>query len=198
MEHADENCWNICNLIEGKCPWCGTEGWCCRKGRIGNGCDGSIGGNNQHQCVLKPGTGFEKGNTMCRMNNTHVNNLLNHKTTKSVPGWTIDCNEGVWIQENYAINKCSNWYGWNPSHPVGSISTILYGNGHAKLDFGNCEGGQNIRFVKVYLDGTEIDSAPNSTPSKSIEFDFTDDSVLKISEHTESILQFNSLEIICE
>ena len=83
-------------------------------------------------------------------------------------------------------------------HSVGSISTTLYGNGRAKLDFGNCEAGQNIRFVKVYLDGTEIDSAPNLTPSKSIEFDFTDGSVLKISEHTESILQFNSLEIICE
>ena len=74
----------------------------------------------------------------------------------------------------------------------------MYGNGRAKLDFGNCEGGQNIRLVKVYLDGTEIDSAPNSTPSKSTEFDFTDGSVLKISEHNESILQFNSLEIICE
>ena len=96
------------------------------------------------------------------------------------------------------LNVVSNWYGWNPKHPVGSISTTLYGNGRAKLDFGNCEGGQNIRFVKVYLDGTEIDSAPNSTPSKSTEFDFTDGSVLKISEHNESILQFNSLEIICE
>ena len=136
------------------------------------------------------------------MNNTHLNNLLKHKTTKNVPGWTINCDEGVWIQNNWATTAtttiCSNWYGWNPNHPVGSISTTLYGNGRAKLDFGNCEGGQNIRLVKVYLDGTEIDSAPNSTPSKSTEFDFTDGSVLKISEHNQSILQFNSLEIICE
>ena len=56
LEHADENCWNICNLAEGKCTWCGTEGWCCQIGSIGNGCDGSYGGNNIHQCALKQGT----------------------------------------------------------------------------------------------------------------------------------------------
>ena len=55
-----------------------------------------------------------------------------------------------------------------------------------------------IEQSKKKRNGTEINSAPNLTPSKSIEFDFTDGSVLKISEHTESILQFNSLEIICE
>ena len=39
-------------MKEGKCDWCGTDGWCCRKGWVGNGCDGTIGGSNGHQCVL--------------------------------------------------------------------------------------------------------------------------------------------------
>ena len=30
-------------------------GWCCRKGVIKNGCDGSIGGDGHHACVLRPG-----------------------------------------------------------------------------------------------------------------------------------------------
>ena len=56
MYHAGEDCWNNCNYVEGQCDWCGNVGWCCRKEWIGNGCDGSIGGTNQHQCVLNPGT----------------------------------------------------------------------------------------------------------------------------------------------
>ena len=50
------NCWNWCNEMDGPCDWCGNVKLCCRKGWIGNGCDGSIGGTNQHQCVLNPGT----------------------------------------------------------------------------------------------------------------------------------------------
>ena len=42
--------------MEGQCDWCGNAGWCCRKEWIGNGCNGSIGGANQHECVLNPGT----------------------------------------------------------------------------------------------------------------------------------------------
>ena len=41
--------------MEGQCDWCGNVGWCCRKEWIGNGCDGSIGGTNRHECVLNPG-----------------------------------------------------------------------------------------------------------------------------------------------
>ena len=55
LEHSDEDCWNGCNYAQGKCGWCGNDGWCCRKEWIGNGCDGSFGGANQHLCVLKPG-----------------------------------------------------------------------------------------------------------------------------------------------
>ena len=55
LEHARENCWHPCNTTQGKCTWCGTEGWCCQIGIIGNGCDGSFGGNNGHECALKQG-----------------------------------------------------------------------------------------------------------------------------------------------
>ena len=55
LEHAGENCWNRCNAKQGKCRWCGTEGWCCQKGSVGNGCDGTFGGENGHICTLKTG-----------------------------------------------------------------------------------------------------------------------------------------------
>ena len=42
---------------EGKCDWCGTDGWCCKKTFVGNGCDGTFGGINQHTCTLKPKNG---------------------------------------------------------------------------------------------------------------------------------------------
>ena len=57
LAHSGEECWLSkykCNKQEGKCDWCGTEGWCCRKDFIGNGCDGSFGGESGHRCVLKP------------------------------------------------------------------------------------------------------------------------------------------------
>ena len=59
VEHAGEDCWTGCNYKQGKCGWCGTDGWCCRKDWIGNGCDGTFGGQSNHQCVLKPGNIFQ-------------------------------------------------------------------------------------------------------------------------------------------
>ena len=61
LENGGEKCWGRCNKQEGKCDWCGTEGWCCRKDRIGNGCDGTFGGSGvfntgvHHECHLHPG-----------------------------------------------------------------------------------------------------------------------------------------------
>ena len=52
LDNAGEECWWECNKQQGKCDWCGTEGWCCRIDWTGNGCDGSIGGTENHQCVL--------------------------------------------------------------------------------------------------------------------------------------------------
>ena len=57
MENGGIDCWGGCNAQQGKCDWCGTEGWCCQQGWVGNGCDGTFGGpsGGGHQCVLKPG-----------------------------------------------------------------------------------------------------------------------------------------------
>ena len=38
------------------CPWCGSDGICCKKNKDSDyGCDGIIGGENRYQCALKPG-----------------------------------------------------------------------------------------------------------------------------------------------
>merc|ERR1719471_2275410 len=57
LKNAGQDCWNGCNYKQGKCSWCGLDGYCCRKGWTpGNGCDGSFGGDNIHACVLNPTT----------------------------------------------------------------------------------------------------------------------------------------------
>ena len=55
-----KECFNGCNKTQGECNWCGgMGGWCCRKVEkmewIGNGCDGTFGGDSYHACVLIPG-----------------------------------------------------------------------------------------------------------------------------------------------
>merc|ERR1712129_632567 len=52
LEHGGKDCWNGCNKKQGKCNWCGADGFCCKMGWIGNECDGSFGGPYGHQCVL--------------------------------------------------------------------------------------------------------------------------------------------------
>ena len=54
-EHFGEKCLIGCNDQEGNCDWCGDDGLCCKKGSIGNGCDGTIGGTNDYLCVNKHG-----------------------------------------------------------------------------------------------------------------------------------------------
>jgi len=55
LENGGENCWTDCKGKQGKCAYCGFDGYCCRKDwTAGNGCDGSFGGEKEHQCVLKP------------------------------------------------------------------------------------------------------------------------------------------------
>ena len=125
--------------------------------------------------------------------NTHLNNLLESKSTNTVDGWTIDCNNGVWLR---TWKDCQNWFGWGipgSSIPDGSISTILSGSGSARLDFGNCH---TTGTVKVFLDGQEIGSADALIPHNIVEFNFIEGSELTISEHDVAVIQFNSLEII--
>ena len=76
--------------------------------------------------------------------------LLN--ATIYIPEWNIDCNRGVWIEEDRvsvganSTYGCNNWYGFGYyeqnqteyDYYDGSISTTFSGNGRAELDFGNC------------------------------------------------------------
>ena len=46
---------------DGHCFWCGLEGMCCKQGRILNGCDGIIGGADEHECTAEePGMMYLK------------------------------------------------------------------------------------------------------------------------------------------
>ena len=116
-------------------------------------------------------------------------------TTKIVQGWRITCQDGVFgHSKEWAKRKfnCVNWFGWTDGSQKGSISTTLIGNGRARLNFGNC----NVKgTVKVFLDEIEKSSASANTPNKVFEFNFNY-SKLKISEHGDGIIQFNSIEII--
>ena len=118
---------------------------------------------------------------------------------KDVPGWNIDVSNGKWQYPAHekvyeACGKGQAWYGWSSSADVGSISTILKGNGRAKLNFGNC---WDTGIVKVYLNDIEIGSADNNVPSKDIEFDFQQGNVLMLrDEGPNSVIQLNSLEVI--
>ena len=88
-----ENCWYNCNEMDGPCDWCGDVGLCCRKEWIGNGCNGSIGGASQHECVLNPGTNILSENLQKQKSNSVYNvmliflvfNLQHHQEDLAVP-----------------------------------------------------------------------------------------------------------------
>ena len=44
-------CLGMCDGNQGPCDFCGG-GLCCRKEHVGNGCDGLIGNQFHHTCVL--------------------------------------------------------------------------------------------------------------------------------------------------
>jgi len=52
--NGGKQCWYTCHKKQGKCSWCGTTGYCCRKGWKGNGCTGAMGVNGRHTCVKPP------------------------------------------------------------------------------------------------------------------------------------------------
>ena len=56
IENEGEDCWKDCGKEEGKCSWCGSMGYCCRKDYTeSNHCDGTFGGEDKHVCVKPPG-----------------------------------------------------------------------------------------------------------------------------------------------
>ena len=123
--------------------------------------------------------------------NDYLNNLLGSASTNTTSGWTI---HGVWQQnKKWEKHVCSNWYGFSNGNSKGSIKTKFYVKGRARLDFGNCYTSGT---VYAYLDGNLIASAPEKTPSKTVEFDFNIGSILKITEENVAIIQFNSLNIL--
>ena len=116
-----------------------------------------------------------------------------------IPEWTIDCNHGVWLKSDRVDwgnpNGCINWYGWSYKGQInvdGSVSTTFSGIGRAELDFGTCFYKGT---VYAYLDGNEIASASKETPNVKVEFDFNNESILKIIEVDVGIIQLNSLII---
>ena len=121
--------------------------------------------------------------------NSHVNNLKGSES-QTVSGWIFDSlTDGPWNS-----NACSgaSWHGWNAGAAEGSISTTLHGSGKAILDFGNCNWGGT---VVAYKNGVEVASVGSSATHK-IEFEFVDGDVIKMTEFSNGILQFNDLEIV--
>ena len=57
MVNEGKHCWYECEQKQGFCDFCGSELLCCRKEHetTTNGCDGTIGGEGNHVCVVKPG-----------------------------------------------------------------------------------------------------------------------------------------------
>ena len=74
-----KNCWEGCDQTQGPCDWCGNESWCCRREPeyeyIGNGCDGTFGGEGKHTCSLNPGILF---------------NISRPKFKSLIPGLNLD------------------------------------------------------------------------------------------------------------
>ena len=58
IENEGKGCWDECKQNQGKCSWCGSMGYCCRKDYfdLSKGCDGTFGGDaDNHVCVKPPG-----------------------------------------------------------------------------------------------------------------------------------------------
>jgi len=52
VTNEDETCWGKCGKKGGYCPnFCGRHGYCCKKGKIEDGCDGERGREDHHRCV---------------------------------------------------------------------------------------------------------------------------------------------------
>ena len=89
LENPGQNCWFHCNFTQGKCSWCGSDGYCCRKNwTCGNGCDGSFGGDGIHACVLKP-TG-----KLILKRNLHIYIYCKHQWNE------VNCHNMIWLRGN--------------------------------------------------------------------------------------------------
>jgi len=75
LKNAGAHCYHNCGDKQGWCPWCGN-GLCCRKNwASSNGCNGKIGGHEQHVCV---------GRSAC---NAAVSTVPTDGATDTYAGW---------------------------------------------------------------------------------------------------------------
>ena len=59
--NVGEGCWSQCDKKHGKCSdYCGAGGLCCRYGKKGNECDGSIGVDKSHHKCTADQRGINK------------------------------------------------------------------------------------------------------------------------------------------
>ena len=103
--------------------------------------------------------------------------------------WNVDVND-----PNLSVKACSSasWFGWKKADAVGSISTTLYGNGRATLQYANCN---TQGMVVVYLNDAQIFVHAHTQTVETKEFEFFDGDVVKISEENSGVIQFNDLSI---
>ena len=76
VNNVDSDCWNQCGHKQGPCDWCGADGICCTVKTgwtdTSNGCDGSVGGQNGHQCVPKPAGKINISRVNVLANNVYI------------------------------------------------------------------------------------------------------------------------------
>ena len=105
-------------------------------------------------------------------------------------GWMVD-----WApnQDAHHAARCGGYETfWAYSHGDGFVKATFKGSGKGVLDFGNC---YSTGFTKVYLNDTEIGSAPANESSKVINFNYTTGDTLKITEEQIGIIKINSLHL---
>merc|ERR1712025_670562 len=102
LQNAGKECWKNCDKTEGKCGWCGPNGYCCRRGWTGNGCDGHIGGHNFHACAA---LGLENAGNDC----WHGCNKLQGKCSFCGPN-------GYCCRKGFEGSECDGSYGGHNFH----------------------------------------------------------------------------------
>merc|ERR1712223_387146 len=145
LKNVGEDCWSGCKGIQGQCSWCGTKGYCCKKGERGNGCDGYFGGNGHHICALKP----ERNNGGCcryiqvtydSVNNAYMNYKQFYTTYERQPGavngkpyyasvvrLVVPNGQAMYMQEgNYRISFCGLQWEIQEKEKQGTCQKKLY------------------------------------------------------------------------
>jgi len=81
------DCWSNCNRKQGKCSWCGRQGYCCRVdwSDKSNGCDGSVGGYGNHACVPPP-----EGSKGSKCDYDLINGINDYRAQKGLPRIAAD------------------------------------------------------------------------------------------------------------